>query len=137
MTTDKTARFATKRPRHVAHSARILSTGISATAILGMTAAFGGAEKLQASESSATPQKLPGQASGPSGLGPLGTVTRPTGTPATFPSNSAPTTAQPAIRVAPSVTTPMSTVAAIAPAEPPVQFTLPSAPSRGSSGGSH
>ena len=73
-TTEPSDKRVPKRPRHVARSARILSTGISATAILGMTAAFGAAEKLQASQNPAPPQPTPNAANTPSALSPLGTI---------------------------------------------------------------
>ena len=41
------------RERHVARSARILSTGLSATAILGITAAFGAAERAESTAQAA------------------------------------------------------------------------------------
>lgn len=162
------------RPRHVARSARILSTGLSATAILGITAAFGAADRAQSAADQA-PTSNPGIASTPSALAPLGaaapqhsapitqlpspegTITLPTGSPApaatpsgnmTVAATSAvvsPTaapldTATPAPQApAPEstvATAPTVTVAPIAPAEPPVELTLPPAPSNGSSGGS-
>lgn len=201
MTTD----LSTPRPRrqrHVARSARILSTGLSATAILGITAAFGAADRAQSSAVDQTPTVDPAVTSGPSALAPLGaaavvtssttpavtqfpspegTITLPTGgsTPASAatsnksisvagggvanvatisdtpiandattqaPTAPADTTAPvvnetvpvaPATTVitAPAPTAPV-TVAPIAPAEPPVELTLPPAPSNGSSGGS-
>lgn len=73
-TTEPSDKRVPKRPRHVARSARILSTGISATAILGMTAAFGAAEKLQASQNPVPPQPTPDAANTPSALSPLGTI---------------------------------------------------------------
>jgi len=73
-TTEPSDKRVPKRPRHVARSARILSTGISATAILGMTAAFGAAEKLQASQNPAPPQPTPNAVNTPSALSPLGTI---------------------------------------------------------------
>lgn len=201
MTTDRpTPR--PRRQRHVARSARILSTGLSATAILGITAAFGAADRAQSSAADQTPVVDPAVTSGPSALAPLGaetaatpsltpavsqfpspegTITLPTGGPtrasvgssnknvsatgsgasnvatisdtaiengATTPVMAAPAdsvapvvdetvpvVASPAATQAPAPTTP-ATVAPIAPAEPPVQLTLPPAPSNGSSGGS-
>lgn len=189
MTTDRpTPR--PRRQRHVARSARILSTGLSATAILGITAAFGAADRVQSSAVDQTPTVDPTVASGPSALAPLGaaavatpsttpavsqfpspegTITLPTGspTPAQVAGNTknvnatgsgasnitmlndaaTPTTPTPAVTepapvvpsptatAAPAPTTP-AIVAPIAPAEPPVQLTLPPAPSNGSSGGS-
>ena len=69
-----------RRRRHVARSARILSTGLSATAILGITAAFGAAERGQSADQSAgdaSQQNVsgiqPSGANGPSALAPLGT----------------------------------------------------------------
>lgn len=201
MTTDRpTPR--PRRQRHVARSARILSTGLSATAILGITAAFGAADRVQSSAVDQTPTVEPTVANGPSALAPLGaaavvtpsttpavsqfpspegTITLPTGSPtptqlagntknvnatgsgasnvatisdtaiengATTPVTVAPADAaaavvnetvpvvpSPTATAAPAPTTP-ATVAPIAPAEPPVQLTLPPAPSNGSSGGS-
>lgn len=179
------------RQRHVARSARILSTGLSATAILGITAAFGAADRTQSTATDQTPTTNPGIASTPSALAPLGavtpqtsapisqfpspegTITLPTGNPAASPSggnnvgatsksNVAPTpnvavaaaeqavapgdtvapipqATVPATTVAapaPTAPTTPATVAPIAPAEPPVELTLPPAPSNGSSGGS-
>ena len=49
MSNNDTPRADKKKRQHVARSARILSTGLSATAILGMTAAYGAAEKKAAS----------------------------------------------------------------------------------------
>ena len=168
-----------RRRRHVARSARIFSTGISATAILGITAAFGASERSHAAAADASPtdepsvaQQAPSDTNAPSALAPLGTpavpvadaVTQfpstegtvtlpaPTPTPAAQPAQvqsnaasivpeTAPTTLPvvtaapvPVVTVAP---VPVDTIAPIAPAEPPVQMTLPPAPSRGSSGGSH
>ena len=69
-----------RRRRHVARSARILSTGLSATAILGITAGLGAAERARsadqtpgdASQSNAAGIQ-PTVASEPSALAPLGT----------------------------------------------------------------
>ena len=177
-----------RRNRHVARSARILSTGLSATAILGITAAFGVAERIDTGSQDAEPSG-PLAAMSPTSAAvpavdpgfvdstpvaqfpsPEGTVTLPTGSPApanttqqvrnsTAASPLAPTTAQAAVdpvagahAQVPEVTTvpveivpvgtvpvetvPFATVAPIAPAEPPVELTLPPAPSNGSSGGS-
>lgn len=183
-TTEPSDKRVPKRPRHVARSARILSTGISATAILGMTAAFGAAEKLQASQNPTPPQPTPNAANTPSALSPLGTigtapvhttqssvtqypstegtVTLPTGAPVQTVRDSVPQAAVDLAAPAATATTPVAdtvvdmitttvvdspvnvaaaeaptaAIAPIAPAEPPVQFTLPPAPSRGSSGGS-
>ncbi|MEY2969598.1 MAG: hypothetical protein RIQ64_2225 [Actinomycetota bacterium] len=67
------------RERHVARSARILSTGLSATAILGITAAFGAAERAESTVQAATlpPSTAPGAppasvTSTQSALAPLG-----------------------------------------------------------------
>lgn len=198
-----------KRQRHVARSARILSTGISATAILGITAAFGVAERIDAGSQDAepsgplpvTPATSAAAAAVDPGFvdstpvaqfpSPEGTVTLPTGSPApvnttqqvritTAASPLAPPTAQgsvtpvagaslqapdvtsvPAagivaaptadpvalpssgdtvatvpVSTVPVATVPLATVAPIAPAEPPVELTLPPPPSNGSSGGS-
>lgn len=63
----------TLRGRHVARSARILSTGLSATAILGITAAFGAAERAQSQGNEpATTIPDPGVTSAPPALAPLG-----------------------------------------------------------------
>ena len=69
-----------RRRRHVARSARILSTGLSATAILGITAAFGATERSQAANADPVPNDAPTAApqivsdtSAPSALAPLGT----------------------------------------------------------------
>ena len=182
-----------RRTRHVARSARILSTGLSATAVLGITAAFGAAEKAQSAgdsvannEAATAEQSNTSEAGAPSALAPLGTpasaaadqVTQfpsPEGT-VTLPSNpsntagasvqaqsqqsaviqtapagaaiitpdtatpntvatTTPDTTAPVATLPPDTT--LATVAPIAPAEPPTQLTLPPAPSRGSSGGSH
>jgi len=190
MTTDDPTRRP-KRDRHVARSARILSTGLSATAILGITAAFGAADRAESMSNDVAPAGDTGIASTPSALAPLGavapqtsapisqfpspegTITLPTGGPAGSPSggnkvgatsnnNVAPTpnvavaaaeqavapgdTVAPIPQVmapattvsapAPTAPTTPATVAPIAPAEPPVELTLPPAPSNGSSGGS-
>ena len=182
-----------RRTRHVARSARILSTGLSATAVLGITAAFGAAEKAQSagdsvsnSEAATAAQSNTSEAGAPSALAPLGTPaiaaadqvsqfpspdgtvtlpltptntasgsvlapsnqtavveTAPAGAAVATPDTATPTTiAAPTLDTsAPVVTSPpdttLATVAPIAPAEPPTQLTLPPAPSRGSSGGSH
>lgn len=147
MTTESTK--TPKRDRHVARSARILSTGLSATAILGITAAFGAAERADSKKNQpdvntpttalATPVALGAPApSVPAALpiesvavlpSPVGTVTLPTG--ATPVAASADT---PAPVTVPDV---VATVAPITPAEPPVELTLPPPPTNGSSGGSH
>jgi hypothetical protein len=54
MTTTEQPAPRTARERHVARSARILSTGLSATAILGITAAFGAAERAESTTQAAT-----------------------------------------------------------------------------------
>lgn len=89
MTTDRSTPRP-RRQRHVARSARILSTGLSATAILGITAAFGAADRAQSSAADQTPAVDPAVTSGPSALAPLGeaAVAAPSTTPAVtqFPS---------------------------------------------------
>jgi len=69
-----------RRRRHVARSARILSTGLSATAILGITAAFGAAERARSADQAAGDATVTGAVDGissvasePSALAPLGT----------------------------------------------------------------
>ena len=142
----------TKRPffrrrRHVARSARILSTGISATAILAMTAAYAAAEQVPtAVESSSTPvdstvvtpSSIQGVAAPQPALAPLGVspaattaVARATSSPTTpatvaakRPSTAAPQTAASNDTVAPSniitpvvTLAPVDTVAVIAPVD--------------------
>lgn len=184
--TELTPRRRTKR--HVARSARILSTGVSATAILGITAGLGAAERARSAEAdqalgpvstqaeTASVQMPVSSATGaPSALAPLGTqaaqssaavsqfpssegtvtLPAPTQTPAAQSSTQAvqtqsnPSVALPAAApvdtvpsapvetVVTAAPAPVDTVAPITPAVPPVQMTLPPAPSRGSSGGSH
>jgi hypothetical protein len=69
-----------RRSRHVARSARILSTGLSATAILGITAAFGAAEHARSTDqtngdisSTDLASSSSSVAGEPSALAPLGT----------------------------------------------------------------
>lgn len=138
---------------HVARSARILSTGLSATAILGITAAFGAAERARSATSDDTTTTVSGGASTPTtlesrtistppALAPLGASAHTTMPPATTPTSNEPTpspvgTITLSVPVADTVSpTTASIVAPIAAAEPPTELTLPPPPSNGSSGGS-
>lgn len=60
------------RERHVARSARILSTGLSATAILGITAAFGAAERASSAAEPTPTTPAVGVTTTPIALAPLG-----------------------------------------------------------------
>lgn len=145
MTEAATPKKRTKRP-HAARSARILSTGLSATAILGMTAAYGAAEKRAASiddlaapgPTTATPLAVPtlpapGQAPG---LAPLGSssvtpppVADPPATTAEAPSAVA-AAGKSSPRAVAATVAPVATVAQVVPVESatPTQTMAPVAP---------
>lgn len=127
MTTDR------RRTRHVARSARILSTGVSTAAILGITAAFGAAERAQSATNQDSTTTLDTAVSfpapPPTTSGPTAQLPSPVGNIA-LPASVAETR----VTVAAA---PQTAVAPISAAEPPVHLTLPPPPSNGSSGGSH
>ena len=153
-----------RRKRHVAQSARILSTGITATAILAMTAAYAAAEQspTQAVSAPAATEQNVSQiqtialVTPTQELAPLGGVTAPTNaahtaqavaTAVRLASNSiapvvTPTTTAPAV-VAPVATAPATTAAPVpvatiapAPAPTPVQLQAPQSKTVSNSGGS-
>ena len=70
-TTDRTG-ARPQRERHVARSARILSTGLSATAILGITAAFGAAERANSATEPTPTTPSPTSNAPQAALAPLG-----------------------------------------------------------------
>jgi len=162
--TTMTNRPLIRRKRHVAQSARILSTGITATAILAMTAAYAAAEQspTQAVSAPAAPEQNVSQiqtvalVTPTQELAPLGGVTAPTNAAHTAQavatavrqaSNSiapvvTPITTAPAV-VAPVATAPATTAAPVpvatiapAPAPTPVQLQAPQSKTVSNSGGS-
>jgi len=162
--TTMTNRPLIRRKRHVAQSARILSTGITATAILAMTAAYAAAEQSPAqavSAPGATEQNVPqiqtvALVTPTQELAPLGGTTGTTKVahtaqavanavrqasntvaPVATPATTAPAVA-PVDTAAPVITTAPVVVATIAPAPTPtpVQLQAPQSKTVSNSGGS-
>ncbi|MCX6529081.1 MAG: hypothetical protein NTZ76_03035 [Actinobacteria bacterium] len=144
-----------RRKRHVAQSARILSTGITATAILAMTAAYAAAEQspTQAVSAPAATEQNVSQiqtvalVTPTQELAPLGGVTAPTNAAHTAQAvatavRQASNTSTPTAVVTPVVTpattaapVPVATIAP-APAPTPVQLQAPQSKTVSNSGGS-
>ena len=154
-----------RRKRHVAQSARILSTGITATAILAMTAAYAAAEQspTQAVSAPAAPEQNVSQiqtvalVTPTQELAPLGGAVATTQAahtaqvvanavrqasntiaPVVTPATTVPAVVAPADTAAPVVTTAPVVVATIAPAPTPtpVQLQAPQSKTVSNSGGS-
>jgi hypothetical protein len=154
--TTMTNRPLIRRKRHVAQSARILSTGITATAILAMTAAYAAAEKVPAqsisapiaTEQNVSQMKTVALVTPTHELAPLGGTTATTAADRTAQAvaaavNLASNTNAPAAAVAVEATTPVATAAPVpvatiapAPAPTPVQLQAPQATAVSNSGGS-
>lgn len=140
-----------RRKRHVAQSARILSTGITATAILAMTAAYAAAEQSPtqaatapvATEQNVSQMQSVALATPVQELAPLGTATTPTIAAHTAQAvatavRQASNTSTPTAVVAPVATSapvPVATIAP-APAPTPVQLQAPQSTAVSNSGGS-
>ena len=148
-----------RRKRHVAQSARILSTGITATAILAMTAAYAAAEQSPtqaatapvATEQNVSQMQSVALVTPVQELAPLGTATTPTiaahtaqavATAVRQVSNAIEPVATSAT-TAPDVVTPVATAAPVpvatiapAPAPTPVQLQAPQSTAVSNSGGS-
>ena len=143
-----------RRKRHVAQSARILSTGITATAILAMTAAYAAAEQSPTQEATApvvTEQNVSQMQSVAlvtpvQDLAPLGSAATPTvaahtaqavATAVRQASNSSTSTAVVESVVTPATTAPVPVATiAPAPAPTPVQLQAPQSTAVSNSGGS-
>ena len=148
-----------RRKRHVAQSARILSTGITATAILAMTAAYAAAEQIPtqavsapvATEQNVSQMQTVALVTPTQELTPLGSAAAPTVAAHTAQAVAAAlkqvsNTSTPAVVspvVAPVATAPVATAApapvatiAPAPAPTPVQLQAPQSKTVSNSGGS-
>jgi hypothetical protein len=152
--TTMTNRPLIRRKRHVAQSARILSTGITATAILAMTAAYAAAEQSPTQEATApvvTEQNVSQMQSVAlvtpvQDLAPLGSAATPTvaahtaqavATAVRQASNSSTSTAVVESVVTPATTAPVPVATiAPAPAPTPVQLQAPQSTAVSNSGGS-
>jgi len=134
-----------RRKRHVAQSARILSTGITATAILAMTAAYAAAEQAPAQSTSApipTEQNIsqmqtvalvtPIQELAPLGGATATTTAGRTAQAVAAAVKQASNTSAPAVTAVP---VPVATIAP-APAPTPVQLQAPQSTAVSNSGGS-
>ncbi|MEI6743808.1 MAG: hypothetical protein WCL35_08575 [bacterium] len=148
-----------RRKRHVAKSARILSTGITATAILAMTAAYAAAEQIPtqavsapvATEQNVSQMQTVALVTPTQELTPLGSATAPTVAAHTAQAvavaikqaSNTSTSAVVSPVVAPVATAPVATAApapvatiAPAPAPTPVQLQAPQSKTVSNSGGS-